>query len=74
MPQSNPGLWDAIPLGLGGCWYGGQGRDGLLSNCFASYAAVTICIPMATASMVISGLPNRDFGFEVTGRMPVPLC
>jgi hypothetical protein len=27
VPQSNPGLWDAIPLGLGGGWYGGQGRE-----------------------------------------------
>jgi len=26
----NRGLGDAIPLGLGGCWYAGQGRDGLV--------------------------------------------
>ena len=31
--QANPGLWDAIPLGLGGGWLRWrQGRDGLVTE------------------------------------------
>ena len=33
MVQANPGLWDAIPLGLGGGWLRWrQGRDGLVTE------------------------------------------
>jgi hypothetical protein len=37
------------PVGIGGCWYGGQGRDALLSNSFASCSVSTSWKPMAAA-------------------------
>jgi hypothetical protein len=64
--QANPGLGDAIPLGLGGLADGAalrrrQGRDGLLSNSFASCSLSTSWKPMAAAcfSKMARSAPER---------------
>ena len=102
MAQSNPGIWETIPLGLGDAgredkagrtlvwgWLWKQGWGVALRAYIMRHGIevtggmrVLLCWGFGTQSRwdwgrrgrLPRGLTCWDFGNEVTGRMPVPLC
>ena len=61
------------------CWRGlasnpkiGQEMSGF-EKAGGPVEAAKTCMSSAEASFMIPGLPDGGFGFEVTGKMPVPL-
>ena len=59
--QANPGLGGAIPLGLGICWEGTQGRPAAQANPGLRDAIPLGLVAVGAGGVMVGGMPkNRE--------------